>query len=504
MPDSTVYTEAARNLLNGRGLIALTAKGELGPMTHYPPLYSSLLALIGLTHLTIEVAARWLQAILFGANVLMVGLTIARYARDSFWLPVLGSFLTLTAPDVAGIHTFALTEPLYLFFALASFILLAVYFDTLNRALLIVSAIATAASFSTRYVGVVLVFTGVAALLSFNGRTVRRRLADAIVFAAIACLPMAIWAIRNHQVAGDATDRALVFHAIKPGQIVSGISTMSSWLLLGKVRGDIRAIGFLIEVVIIAAVVAYLFMRGTRAVKGGGLAVLAPLPADRLVNHDSALQKLPHILSIFILSNLAFLIFAASFIDADTALDDRSLIGVHLAALILVLILAWRLYRSSKVTRTARIGLVMVALILAGSYGLRAARWFERTRRDGQGYASRQWRESETIAKLRLLPAGAPIYSNGYDAIHYLTGQPALYLPEKVIHGTGRANQNYQSELDRMQRDLREHKGVVVYFNTLPERWFLPSESELKTLLPLTEIAKGSDGSIWKVLPEIK
>ena len=105
---------------------------------------------------------------------------------------------------------------------------------------------------------------------------------------------------------------------------------------------------------------------------------------------------------------------------------------------------------------------------------------------------------------LRLLPAGAPIYSNGYDAIHYLTGQPALYLPEKVIHGTGRANQNYQFELDRMQRDLREHKGVVVYFNTLPERWFLPSESELKTLLPLTEIAKGSDGSIWKVLPEIK
>jgi hypothetical protein len=272
---------------------------------------------------------------------------------------------------------------------------------------------------------------------------------------------------------------------------------MSSWVLVGKVRGEIRAIGFLIEVVIIAAIVVYLFMRRTCAAKGGQ-AILSALPIDHLVNHDSALRKLPHILSIFILSNLAFLIFAASFIDADTALDDRSLVVVHLAALILVLILAWRLYRSSTLTRNMRFAFVMLALAFAGSYGLRAVKWFERTRRDGQGYASRQWKESEIIARVRLVPSGAPIYSNGYDAIYYLTGQPALYLPEKVIHGTGRANQNYQSELDIMRRDLKEHQGVVVYFNTLPERWFLPSESELKMQVQLIATDMAKDGSIYE------
>ena len=496
-PDSTVYVGAARSFPD---LVALTAAGEVKPLVHYPPLYSSALGVISAIGLPIESAARWLNALLFGANILLVGLALAKYAKGSFWLPVLGSFLTLTAPDLAGIHTFALTEPLFLFFALAGFIALAAYLDNQRPVLLFLAAFAVAAAFLTRYVGVVLVFTGTVALLSLKGRTVRRRLAEAITFAAVACLPNALWAFR--QVAADTTDRALVFHPIKLGQIVSGISTMSSWLLLGKVRGDIRAIGFLIEVVFIAAIVAYLFVAEARplgrAQKRTIAAALSSNRYDILTNGRESLQKLPHILSIYILSNLGFLIFAASFIDADTVLDDRSLVVVHVAALILILILAWRLYRSSTLTRNMRIGFVILALVFAGSYGLRAARWFERTRRDGQGYASRQWQESETIARVRLLPSGAPIYSNGYDAIYYLTGQPALYLPEKVIHGTGQANQNYRSELDRMQRDLREHQGVVVYFNTLPERWFLPSESELKMQVQLIATDTAKDGSIYE------
>lgn len=482
-PDSTVYVDAARNLADGRGLTALTASGESKPLTHYPPLYPSVLASLSINGLSIE-SARWLNALLFGANILLVGLILSRYAKDSFWLPVLASFLMLTAPDIAGIHTLALTEPLFLFFTLTGLILLAAYVDSQNRALLVGCAIAAAVALLTRYVGIVLVFTGTAALLVLNGRSVRRKLADTITFAAVACLPMAWWAIRNHQVAAEATDRSLVFHPIKLGQIVSGVSTVSSWLLLGKVRADVRAIGFMIEIVIIAAVVAHLFVRRTSRVKGCAQAI------------SPGLQKLPHLLSIFIVFNLAFLIFTASFVDADTVLDDRSLVAVHVAVLILIPVLAWRLYRSSTLSRNMRVGFVIAALVFAGSYSLRTVSWFARTRGEAQGYASRTWQKSETIEQIRMLPQGTPIYSNGYDAIYYLTGRPAIYVPEKVVPGTGRVNQNYEAEMDRMESDLREHHGVLVYFNTLPERWFLPSESELKTRLSLTEIAKGSDGSI--------
>ena len=489
-PDSTVYVDAARNLASGHGLAALTASGELKPLTHYPPLYSSALGVISATGLSLENAARWLNALLFGANILLVGLALAKYAKGSLWLPVLGSFFMLTAPDVAGIHTFSLTEPFFLFFVLAGFIALATYLNNQQRVYLFLTAFAAAAAFLTRYVGVVPVLTGTVALLSFKGRTVRRRLVDVITFATIACLPVVLWAFRNHQVANASTDRALVFHPIKLGQIVSGISTASSWLLLGKVRGDVRAIGFLIEVVIASAAIAFLFMRRI----GRRRSISSETPAK-----PPGLQKLPHLLSIFIVSNVAFLLFTASFVDADTTLDDRSLVAVHVAMLILVLSLAWRLYRSPASSSAMRIGLVIVALIFAGSYSLRAVRWFLHTRVDGQGYASRAWKQSETIAQVRMLPYGTPVYSNGFDAIYYLTGRPCIYLPEKVIHGTGRPNQNYEAELGKMQTDLKDHHGVLVYFNRLPERWFLPSESELRTRLLLHETARFRDGAIYEL-----
>ncbi|HVQ39512.1 MAG TPA: hypothetical protein VMS31_18380, partial [Pyrinomonadaceae bacterium] len=93
-PDSTVYLDAAHNLLNGRGLTALTGRGEFEPLTHYPPLYPAVLAL--LTRLgiwfgaqSVEGTARVLNSFIFGANVLLVGIGIRSYARSSYWLPVI-------------------------------------------------------------------------------------------------------------------------------------------------------------------------------------------------------------------------------------------------------------------------------------------------------------------------------------------------------------------------------------------------------------------------------
>jgi hypothetical protein len=148
-----------------------------------------------------------------------------------------------------------------------------------------------------------------------------------------------------------------------------------------------------------------------------------------------------------------------------------------------------------------KIAFVALAIMLVGSYAIRSARWFMDVRQDGQGYASRAWQESETIAYVKNIPLGAPIYSNGYDAIYYLTKRPAIYLPEKVIHGSARDNQKYSAEVEHMRNALSERNGLLVYFNTLPERWFLPSESDLKNQLPLTQRFTSTDGSIYELNP---
>ena len=488
-PDSVTYLDATRNLLAGSGLSFWPGAGqELKPLTHYPPLYSSLLAMLGWLGVEISSAARWLNALLCGVNIFLVGLMVRRHATQSFWLPVLAALLMLSAPDILNYHSLAITEPLFICFALTGLLCLTVYLENQQRQFLIVAAMAMSLSVLTRYVGVVSLLTGVAVLSLSNGQKLRRRLLDALTFVMIAAAPIGLWAIRNRLSSGGATDRQLIFSPVKPRQIVSGLSTVASWLLLGKVRYDVRVLGFLIELAALVAVTTYL-LKQRREVR---------------IKNGPSLSRLVFVNTTFIIASVFFLVFAAMFIDADTVFDSRSLLPVHVTGLIVVLSLAYRLYCRSVPSAKLRITFIIVPLLFVGSYAVRGVRWLGYARSDGQGYASRAWRESPAIARLANVPAGTPIYSNGYDAIYWLTGRHALLIPEKIVHGTGRPNQRFEDEFQRMERDLREHSGVVVYFNTLSERWTLTSEAELRQRLKMLRTETLSDGSIYSVDPYLR
>ncbi|HXM33670.1 MAG TPA: hypothetical protein VN920_00650 [Pyrinomonadaceae bacterium] len=500
LPDSTVYFDAGRNLANGRGLVVISGTGvELIPLTHYPPLYSTLLALTSPGGATVETSARWLNVILFGGNILLVGISIAFCDRNSFWLPLIGSFLTLTAPDVLAMHAVAMTEPLYLALTFGGLLSLAAYQQNQRRGFLFLAAILIGLAFLARYVGIAAVVTGLVALLflgrnesgrtsfgfSFRGEIFRRRVVDTLIFAAVSCGPVALWSIRNRLATGGASDRQLAFHPVKFQQIVSAFSTAAQWLLLGKVRVDTRFLAFTIEILVLASLAIYLMRKGRQS-KG---------------NSAEGRTKLPHLLIIFMIVYVAVLIFTITFFENDNVLDGRSLLPVHFALLVLIPCVAKALYCRVPKSISVHIAFVVLILLLAGSYTFRGVRWLVRAQADGQGYASRPWKESPTIAQIRKLPSGIPIYSNGVDAICYLTGRRSLDIPAKIIHGTGQPNPRYEAELKKMSDDLRRHNGVLVYFNTLPERWFLPLEGELKSQLPLTGRAITPDGSLFEVSP---
>jgi hypothetical protein len=478
-PDSTVYLEAARNLSNGDGLVALTGtSNELKPLTHYPPLYPSLLALIASMGISVESAARWLNALLLGFNVILLGLSTRMFAPESFALPVLGAWLTLAAPDLLASHSFALSEPLFIFLTMIGLLCLATYVGSRNRTILLAAAGAIALSMLTRYVAIASLIAGTVALLSPNGRDVRRRLGDAMVFGAIACAPLGLWMIRNRLEAGGAADRQLVFHPVKLTKLISAASTVASWFMVGKVRGPIRPIVFGVEFVVVAVAVFFLL---------------------RSPRHDARSSPvLPHVLLLFIIAYGIFLIFTASFVDADTVLDHRSMAPVHVAVTVLGLWVGRTIYLRSQ-SRLLRVALAVVALAFATSYSLRGAKWLLAVRHDGQGYAARGWRDSDTISRIRSLRPDAPLYSNGYDSIYYLAGRRARYLPEKINPGTDLANANYELEIESMKNELKSHGGFLIFFNTFPERSFLPSESELRERLRLRLFAAESDGSIYMI-----
>lgn len=483
-PDSTVYLDAARRLLDGNGLTALSSSGEFKPLTHYPPLYSCSLALAGFMVGSIETAARWFNAVLFGATVFVSGLTLRRYAPSSLWLPILGSVFTLTANDIVSIHTFALSEPLFLFFVLNALLCLSIHLERTDGTSLFCSAGLTALALMTRYAGVALVLCGAVVLLLLSQRGLRRRLIEVIEFGAISCVPAAIWSLRNKLVGGGATDRPLMFHPLELRQLGSALQTFASWLLLGKIHLDYRIVLFGVEVILLTGLVVYLIRRRR---------TLAP---DHLYQKNR-IDKLPHVLSIFTGCYLGLLIFTASFVDADTVFDARALVPLHLVAIALVLCLSYKLLGPLTSSGSYRTATVCFAIIFVTSYSVRAAKWFVLTRQDGQIYRSNAWQQSAAISSVKRLPPGTVIYSNGYDAIYYLTGQPAIYVPEKIVHGTGRQNLSYEDEVSRMRERFETGGAVLVYFHTLPERWFLPSEKELVGELKVRPIAQTSDGVLY-------
>jgi 4-amino-4-deoxy-L-arabinose transferase-like glycosyltransferase len=493
-PDSVTYFDAARNLAEGRGLVVISGtRFGLVPLTHYPPLYSLLLAPAAAFGVTLETAARWLNAILFGANILLVGVAIKFCVRDSVWLPVTGAFLTLTAPDVLAIHSVAMTEPLYLLLTLGGLLLLAGYRENGRRVFLLGAAIAISLSCLTRYVGVVGVGTGIVALLFFDDLKREgapalqrpeylRKLIDVLIFTAIALGPIALWLIKSRLTAGSTADRQLSFHPIKFRQIVPAFSAAAQWLLLGKVRTDVRFAAFIIEVAVLLSLAAYMYVKRI------------PLPSKR-----PGESRLPLLLSIFSIFYVVFLVLTISFVEIDNVLDTRSLLPIHFLLLVIVPWLAGSIYQ--RVPKKVRVILVILLLMLSVSYTWRSSLWFTAVRAEGQGYAGHAWRESPTIHRINSLPPGQLIYANGVDAIYYLTGRRALEIPAKIIHGTAQPNARYEAELQRMTNDLRANNGVVVYFNTLAERWFLPTENELKNGAPLIQSEVMPDGTLYKVSP---
>lgn len=496
LPDSTVYFDAARNLADGRGFVVISgASSEFTPLVHYPPLYSSLLALALKGGVTIETAARWLNASLFGANIFLVGYAIAfSVGRQFFWLPVLGALLALTATDLLAIHSVAMTEPLYLALTLGGLLVLAQYLRNGRRSWLVMAAFLIALSCLTRYVGLATIASasvgvmllertenaGVGFAFSLKSESLRRRILDVVIFTTSCGLPVVIWSIRN-RLAGGTTDRHLAFHPVTWRQIVPAFSTAAQWLLLGKVRSDLRVIAFVIEMLALAGLTIFLLSRQAR---------------DQGERKEQP-TKLPQLLVIFIVAYVAFLLVTITFVEIDNVLDSRSLLPVHFAALVLGMCLARMFYRRTSQSRWLRIVLVALAFVFVGSYALRGGRWLALARADGQGFVSRAWKESPTMAEIRKLPAGTPIYTNGIDVVYYLSGRRALDIPPRIIHGTGRPNAQYESELSRMNDDLRAQKGVLVYFRALPERWFLPSGDELRNRLS-PQVRSFNDGLIFE------
>ena len=456
-PDSVFYVGTARNLLDGRGF---TPPAGLPPLPHFPPLFTLLLAGIGRLGPDPLTVARAVNAVAFAAVVVLVGLVV-RARTHSVVAVLVAAGLTACSADLLTYTAAALSEVLFAVLGLGGLVALAAHLDRPRRPLLVLAAALVAAACLTRYVGVALVVAGLAVLLS------RRRVVDAGVFTALAVVPVLAWLVLSR---GKGSDRSLAWHPLGADYLGQAARPFSRWL----VPWPHPPVGLALAVVLVAA--------------GVVLVARAPRPGS-----TSSLDRL---LIVFAAAYLAVLFADRTVVDATGRLDARFLLPLHVVAILLVVP---ALYRRRLPAPALAVAGVLVVAQVAGAVAWTAGGLSD----DGtgrRGYTAAAWRTSTVMARVAATDPRVPVYSNGYDAVAFLTHRSATPVPARIEYLTGRPNPRYDAQLEAMRADLERPGALLAYFDAATfRRSLVPSRVELELRLPLEVVAQDSVGTLYRL-----
>jgi 4-amino-4-deoxy-L-arabinose transferase-like glycosyltransferase len=467
-PDSTIYIEAARSLLSGNGLFV---HGKA--MTHYPPGYPLLIAGVDLLHPgEVLDAVRFLAAYFFGANLVLLGLASYICTRRSLVATGCAILLFLSSAQIISVHSMAWTEAPFITFSMASFLLFSHHVSRPRRYLLALTGLMSGIAAATRYVGVVLVPSIAVAFFLLDKRPVKFILRDIVSFAGVASLPLGLWFIRNILSGQSVTNREFAFHPVGLDHFMSLISTIHSFILPISMSNRSMAINFAVAVPLLI-VGAAIYCRTCRRHKS-------------LASAGNALSVLCIVYSA---TYVAFISVSISFFDAHTPINSRILLPAILALVIAGIALAWSLSEIFK-RRWIWYAFVIVSLFSVGINANPAVARAVDIHKNGIGYTSRYWSRSDIVSILSDVQDSRTIFSNGTDAILFLTGKDSVMIPAKVSAVTRKEHDNYVDELNQMIQNCIEGKAIVEYFKGITWRWYLPSIDEVEATgdLPVLRI----------------
>jgi hypothetical protein len=346
------------------------------------------------------------------------------------------------------------------------------------------SAVLVSLAFLSRYIGITLLATGFLGILIFSRQEMRTRLVNAALFAGISALPMFLWLVRNLGQAGTATSREFNFHPITRDHLSQGLTTISSWLLVPETASGVIK---LIPLAVIAiGLLAVVFIQGQKAKPGSTAGAVIRLPVGGFLK----------LAALFIPVYLGFLAISISFMDANTQLDRRILSPIFVFGLILTLYGVYRWVSIPEANRWLHYGVLGIGLLIAVLYLLQGSKLVMAGYRDGFGFNSLAWAQSDTLAIVNTLPANVIIYSNSPETIYLHTSHPAFALPRKNDLAAQQLNPQYKAEMARTLEALTGQAAVLIYFTRLP-RSSAAEEQELAEVLQLCILDRMPDGNLY-------
>lgn len=482
--DSVAYLRGARNILDGEGYTRFVGDGTLDPITHFPPMFSFAMVSLGVFGLDVIRAARVINILCFGLNVFLIGLIVYRMSGKS-WFGIAGAAFFMISEPLLRIHTFALSEPLYLSIMCTALLLLTWQIERPRWYYVAAVGVLTSFAYLTRYVGVAMYATGLAVFL-FLQPTWRRRFLDIGIFLATSLPALAVWSLRNVRVSGNATNRPVYWHPLSADKWNEGLGNFWGWLL-PEVGGLIEERFWFWGIVIAAllsALAVWVIVTTIRYLKGK-------------VGSENRLLVMALIVASHGLAYISGLIIAMTFFDDKTIFEQRMLAPFTVSLLIMIMaLLIWLWQRPQKSARSAVIVIGLLLLVSCLEDTVDTVRVLSTS---GQGYASGRWRNSETVAAVKDIPDDVIIFSNKITAMDILADRPAFLIPWRY-EPEGMPDPTYEQGVADYRQQLFDRKAVFVIFN-YEEEVRLGNERVIDLTYGMPVWREFSDGIIFGILP---
>jgi hypothetical protein len=445
--DSVRYVMGARNLLAGNGFSRLSGGGELFPETGFAPLLSFVLAGFGRAGIDMYQGIRILNAVLFGAAILLTGWLI-RDATRSGWLGLLGSVLILTAPNVFRWHTWLMSEPLFIFLLLVALVALVIHLRSGRWLPLVVAGLAAGMAALARYVGVSLIPAGLVGILLWGQGSRKERAVRAAAFALMAGLPFLLWMWRNAAVGGAGlANRQIRFHMFRPDALRVFLFEPTSWLLPAAIVLP-RAARGLAALLALAAGPALFLMRAFRKRTWPG----ARPDADPF---------LAWLLFVLVPAYIGVLAFNSLFLDAATTYDG---ILRYLTPLFVLLVLlevtTFGLAFPSGGSRKVLGAVIAVWLAALLVVDVSSIVTIARASTSEVGFTVLRQERVDLAESLEPVPT---IITNNPEMVYYLTDRPAYMIPIKYDRYQQTFRQDFQDQIDLTQARLRGGSVLVMF-----------------------------------------
>jgi len=498
-PDSATYIAGARSIVDGQGFGFPDGDGISIPITLWPPMFSFILAIPQLVNIDPVMSARWINAFFLAGTTILIGLMVYRSTNGSKISSILASLLVVFTYDVIFVHSWAWSEPAFLFFGFLGLTLLDEYLHSTHKRFLIISSICITMASITRYPGLAFLAAATVALLFIDQRDkFPSRILRTIIYSLITSIPFILWLIRNFLVGGTIASRPFGYQPIRLDEIYSAVKIMSLWVIPGRVPASIRRplLGLFLVGVFILLVASTIQGWKEKSWRR---------------NYST---KLPWIIFIFTTVYAILVLFAKIYLLPKFPLDDvRYFLPIYIALLYLSVTLIYRLYdylenycgnlSSNRIVRflpsLLAIGLIVIGISVLVFHSVHTLRWVEWAHRKGLGYGSKSWHETALIKYINLLPEDMIIYSNGYDAINVLTERPVYPIPKGLNASPGRTEDEVQADIDAMEETMKSSESYFVFFNGITWRR-LTSDEELSERISFMVEFQTDEGTIYKLM----